>query len=82
MSVAVRTGSTRSRRDRIIKPQLHWVPNPAADLGTWYENHQLQEDKDQLVRLGRHFVAHQLGDLDNSELIQALGAEQVIELGG
>ena len=57
------------------------MSNLAANLGTWYDNHQLQDDKNQLVRFGRHFVAHKPGDLDNCELIQAPVAEQVIELG-
>ena len=82
MSVAVGTGSPRSRRERVIKLQLHRIAKPAADFCTRGENHHLQEDNDQLVGLGRHSVAHQLGDLDNGELIQALVAEQVIELGG
>ena len=82
MSVAVGTGSPRSKRERVIKLQLHRIANLAADLCTRGDNHHLQEDNDQLVGLGRHFVAHQLGDLDNRELIQALVAEQVIEIGG
>ena len=80
--MAVRTGSPRSRRDRVIKLHLHRVANLATDVCTWCDNLQLQEDKDQLVGLGRHFVAHQIGDLDNGELIQAVVAEQVIEMGG
>ena len=82
MSVAVGTGSPRSRRECVIKLQQHRIAKPAADSCTRGENHHRQEDNDQLVGLGRHFVAHQLGDLDNRELIQALVAEQVIEIGG
>ena len=82
MSVAVGTGSPRSRRERVIKLQLHRIAKPAADFCTRGENHHFQEDKDQLVGLGSHFVAHQLGYLDNRELIQALVDDQVIEIGG
>ena len=82
VSVAVGTGRLRRRIELIIKLQLHRIAKPAADFCTRGENHHFQEDKDQLVGLGRHFVAHQLGDLDNRELIQALVADQVIEIGG
>ena len=82
VSVAVGTGRLRRRIELIIKLQLHRIAKPAADSCTRGENHHLQEDNDQLVGLGRHFVAHQIGDLDNGELIQAVVAEQVIEMGG
>ena len=82
MSVAVGTGSHRSKRELGINLQLHRIAKSAADSYTRGDNLHLQEENDQLVGLGRHFVAHQLGDLDNGELIQALVADQVIEIGG
>ena len=80
--VAVWTGCPWRRIELFIKLQLHRIAKPAADFCTRGENHHLQEENDQLVGLGRHSVAHQLGDLDNRELIQALVADQLIEIGG
>ena len=82
VSVAVGTRSHRSGRELGINLQLHRIAKSAADSYTRGDNLHLQEENDQLVGLGRHFVTHQLGHPDNRELIQAFVADQVIEICG
>ena len=83
MAVAVRAASTssRSRGDRTVEPHLDWVANLAADLGSWCNDLQLQEDDHPFVLIG-HVVADLFLDLENGKHLQMLGMDHVVQVGG
>ena len=81
MAVSAASTSGRSRGDRTVGSHLDWVANLAADLGSWCNDLQLQDDDHPFVLIG-HLVADLFLDLDNCKQLQVLVMDHVVEVGG